>query len=405
MPDSHPIRLELSHVRLERFKAAFKPGAVPLGRFNVFIGRNGSGKSTLLEALQWVDTAMRHDARTASDRYHGVHDLINFRSRAKARSFAICLNWIDLNRDGAEVTYHIQVRQGSDASTPEIAKESLTLSGSLGQHSLISTTQGRRHVHTSDRFPPSPFAEPDRLALARANGAAADLADLRPRYLDAIRKFWEGAVFLRLTPSRLAEGSPARRKSFDPLLDEEGQNLPALLGELTRQQREDLLGIVRTIMPDMQGVVVSSSHLGAENRVHFSLKEQLPARGRGGRSLVPIPAWMLSEGTRRITAILGLLLREPMPSLLCIEEIENGLDPWTVVEMIGQLRSAADRGAQVLITTHSPWLLDHVEVSSILSVNRSEGETNYRRFSDREEVKAFLRLDVPPGAIYVREGG
>jgi predicted ATPase len=378
---------------------------VALGRFNVIIGRNGSGKSTLLESLQWIDTAMRHDVGKASDRYHGVHDVINFRSKAKDRSFAIRLDWMDANAEGVEVTYSVQVRQGRNASTPEIAHEALALAGSLGQHFLISTVQGHRSVQISERFPPTPFGEPDRLALARANGAAGDLADLGPRYLDAVRKFWEGAVFLRLSPSRLAEGSPARRKSFDPLLDEEGQNLPALLGELTRPQRGELIRIVKHILPNMQSVAVSSPRRGLDERVHYSLKEKLPARGRGGRSLVPIPAWMLSEGTRRITAILALLLHEPMPSLLCIEEIENGLDPWTVVEMIGQLRSASDRGAQILLTTHSPWLLDHVEVSNVLSVNRNEGETNYRRFSDREEVQAFLRLDVPPGAIYVREGG
>jgi predicted ATPase len=59
----------LSSVTLRSFKAAFKPGAIPLRAFNVIIGRNGSGKSTLLEALQWIDTTMRRDAREASDRY------------------------------------------------------------------------------------------------------------------------------------------------------------------------------------------------------------------------------------------------------------------------------------------------------------------------------------------------
>ena len=75
--------LSLTEVRLERFKAAFKPDPIHLGGFNVVIGRNGTGKSTLLEALQWLDGTIRQDARTASERYHGVHDLINLRSRTK----------------------------------------------------------------------------------------------------------------------------------------------------------------------------------------------------------------------------------------------------------------------------------------------------------------------------------
>ena len=72
----------LSEVKLERFKAAFKPKPIPLFPFTVVIGRNGSGKSTLLEALQWLDTTIRTDARAASDRYFGAFDLVNLRSQS-----------------------------------------------------------------------------------------------------------------------------------------------------------------------------------------------------------------------------------------------------------------------------------------------------------------------------------
>jgi predicted ATPase len=77
-----PPRL-LAEVTMERFKAAFKPGPIQLQPFNVLIGRNGSGKSTRIEALQWLDTTIRRDAREASDRYFGVRDLVNLRSRAE----------------------------------------------------------------------------------------------------------------------------------------------------------------------------------------------------------------------------------------------------------------------------------------------------------------------------------
>ena len=75
-----PIQLRLTRVLVQRFKAAFKPREIQLRPFTVVIGRNGSGKSTLVEALQWIDTAMRRDAREASDRYAKFSDLINFRS-------------------------------------------------------------------------------------------------------------------------------------------------------------------------------------------------------------------------------------------------------------------------------------------------------------------------------------
>lgn len=126
----------------------------------------------------------------------------------------------------------------------------------------------------------------------------------------------------------------------------------------------------------------------------------MPYRGRSGRSKFPIPAWMLSEGTRRITAILALLARDPAPSLLCIEEIENGLDPWTVRAILRHLQSAADRGTQVILTTHSPWVLDDVPIDSILQVRRIEGDTRYEHFASRPEIRAF-DPSVPAGTRYI----
>ena len=57
MPETPPIRLRLAEVRLERFKAAFKPeGPIIFRPFNAFIGRNGAGKSTVIEGCSGSTT-------------------------------------------------------------------------------------------------------------------------------------------------------------------------------------------------------------------------------------------------------------------------------------------------------------------------------------------------------------
>ncbi len=137
-------------------------------------------------------------------------------------------------------------------------------------------------------------------------------------------------------------------------------------------------------------------------RVHYSLLERMPFQGRRGRKQFPIRAWMLSEGTRRITAILALLVRDPPPSLLCIEEIENGLDPWTVKAMLRRLQSAADRGTQTILTTHSPWVLDYVPLDSIIQVRRVDGNSQYETFATRREISIF-DPSVPAGTRYAQD--
>src|SRR4051794_26524727 len=128
----------LSEVKIQRFKAAFKPGPIPLSPFNVVIGRNGSGKSTLLEALQWLDVTIRRDAREACDRYYGIGDLINLRSQAEKPYFELTLTWSSESADDLPVRYEVRVENRD--GTPVIAREELA---------ALKGQRLKRFIHTS----------------------------------------------------------------------------------------------------------------------------------------------------------------------------------------------------------------------------------------------------------------
>ncbi len=391
--DSPDTARWLNEIKLERFKAAFQPEPIGLRKFNVIVGRNGTGKSTLIEALQWLDRTIRRDAREASDRYNGITDVMNLRQQVDVPFFALTLTWASDDSHLLPLRYYVKVedREG----TPVIVSEQLETTEShwRARHRFLETPRaGERRIIG----PGITTQEPDRLALATL---ATTRYDRRDPELDFLGGFWSRAVFLRLAPIRLAAGSSATRKSFEPLLDEEGQTLPALLNELKLDQRRELVAYLREILPGIRDVEVSRAELGRDTRVHYSLLERMPYRGRAGRYEFPIPAWMLSEGTRRITAILALLVRRPGPSILCIEEIENGLDPWTVREILRHLVGASESGTQVIVTTHSPWVLDFVPLESILLVRRLEGDTRYDHFASLEEVERF-GPSIPAGTRY-----
>lgn len=367
--------MKLQKVTIERFKAAFKCKPIEIKDFNVIIGRNGSGKSTLVESLQWIDTTIRRDAIEACKRYFGVHDLLNLRSQASPAYFEIKTVWHA--DDGADWKYDVKVEEDTDEQTPIIANE------------LLYTTKSRNKIYEIEGSESS-----DRLSLSRPVGVASL----------SLREFWRNAVFLRLSPAGLAQGSLARRSTADPLLDEEGKNLPALINELNDEQRKELVRLVTSVLNDIEGISVSGEAKKRNENVHYSLRERMPYRGRSGQSLFSIPAWMLSEGTRRITAIFALLVHEPAPTLLCLEELENGLDPWSVIKVLQHLQSAAATGGtQVVITTHSPWVLDHVPLDSIIYVHHQGGSTAYSKFIDLPNVANYA-ADIPAGTRYALEG-
>jgi predicted ATPase len=394
----------LTRVALDNFKAASSSGPIDLGPFTVIIGRNGAGKSTLLEALQWVDRALRDDARSACERYYGVHDLINKRDRRRTPPFKIHLEWRALTGKPAKhYRYAVVVQEAKDL-TPEIIGESLNITDRSGDWMAIEQEFSVRSIRSSEHGPSLIYSDPERLALGSIAHFGETARAARSSAVTPLNDFWDRAVFLRLSPNRLAQTSPPQRRPSAPLLDEEGHLLPALLNELSNAQRKLLVEQIQSVLEDMKEIAVSKPASARDEQVFYSLVEEMPTgkTKRSARARVPIPAWMLSEGTRRLTALFALLLHDPAPSLLCIEEIENGLDPWTLLTVLRHLQSAAARGVQVILTTHSPWLLDHVELADILHVHRADGETHYVRFAEREEVRAYQGT-VPAGAIYVHE--
>jgi predicted ATPase len=409
-PEPEDNRLVLRHVGLHKFKAAFNASDIALGGFTVIIGPNGAGKSTVVEALQWLDATLRWHAGQASDRYGGIHDVINVRTKPKqsARSFEIDLRWgttpddlsLDAGPTDVAMTYALKVNE-SDDGLPIIASESL-VDRKLDQ--LIETkvagdssSPGERELYPNQPARRNVFDERDRLALSRIGKER----NTDPSLL-GLRTFWERAVFLRLSPNRLAGESSAFRPSSEPLLDEEGRTLPALLHSLTKKQRKELVVQLGGLLPNIQGLHVDAPASKRDEPIGFALLEK-HATGQGGKGRYRIPAPMLSEGTRRLTALVALLVHDPPPSFLCIEEVENGLDPQTTVKVLRMLRDVAKEQTQVVVTTHSPWLLDHVDWSQILRVRRQTGETTYSSFRTEAAAKKYRDRGFPPGAAYVNE--
>lgn len=380
--------LQLTRVSLHRFKAAHDLRDVPLLPFNVLIGRNGAGKSTLLEALQWIDTAVRHNTNVACDRYNGIRDLINQRDPAEPDGFVLQTRLESTRGSFARYTCHIDEEENQAL----VGVEDLVLGDTdhTDTAPAIWTEAGAR------RSADAKLTVDDRLALSRIEEFLP-----RPSFEISgtdIAAFWRDAVFLRLEPTDLARTGPIKRGSADPLLDEVGTSLTALIETLDRESREDLVEMLQSVLPDIRGITVSRT---SDNRSgNYALTEDFIYRDQRGDMKRTLPSWMLSEGTRRMTAIFALLARRPGPSLLCIEEIENGLDPIAVRKVLHHLQAASRRGVQVILTTHSPWLLDDVPLESIQLVRRVQGDTTYTRLQD-DPASQQSDPRVLPGGRYL----
>lgn len=99
----------------------------------------------------------------------------------------------------------------------------------------------------------------------------------------------------------------------------------------------------------------------------------------------------LSDGSLRIFGILLSLYQTPEPALIVIEEPEQTVHP-AVLSVLAEAFKEVSETTQVLITTHSPQLIEHFEPEHIRVVTMPDGMTRISplKSSQRDAVQRGL---------------
>jgi predicted ATPase len=189
---------------------------------------------------------------------------------------------------------------------------------------------------------------------------------------------------------------PQKRTGGRVQLNKDGSNIAEYLLEIRRTDTSVFDGILETmqyVLPyarDLQPTLTSE----LERNVYLQITE----------GDFKVPSWLLSTGTLRFLAILSILRHPEPPPLILIEEIENGLDPRTVHLIVSEIQNIVESGkSQIVVTTHSPYLLDLLSLSHIVLVERNENnEPVFSRPADQDSLKDWSRR-FTPGKLYTME--
>jgi predicted ATPase len=197
--------------------------------------------------------------------------------------------------------------------------------------------------------------------------------------------------FLMLNPERMGQPTPQQRAASGVRLAKDGANVAEYLEEIRKLDLAAFAGLLdalRYVLPyaeDLQPSLTSE----IDREFYLKLKE----------GNFEVPGWLLSTGTLRIVALLACLRHPKPPPLLVVEEIENGLDPRTLHLVVEEIRAAITAGTtQVILTTHSPYLLDLLDLSHIVVVEREQEQPVFRR-PDAEQLAAWSK-SFSPGRLY-----
>ena len=98
-----------------------------------------------------------------------------------------------------------------------------------------------------------------------------------------------------------------------------------------------------------------------------------------------------SDGTLRVAGIISALLQEPPLPVIGIEEPELTVHPGAIPLLYDFLHQATEK-SQIIITTHSPEMLDHVEADDVRVVERRDGVTTVRPMASHQKRVVQGRL-------------
>ena len=133
-------------------------------------------------------------------------------------------------------------------------------------------------------------------------------------------------------------------------LRSDGSNAASVLREIQRKE-EDRTRICQLLESVVPGTVdVRPKKHGNKLTLEFRQK-------RVGAEPIKFEAFSMSDGTLRVLGLITAVFQLPAPSLLVIEEPEASMHAGALGSILDVLRLAS-RSMQVVVTTHSPDILD-----------------------------------------------
>lgn len=357
---------------------------VSLKALTVLVGRNGSGKSNFLDALHFVTDALLTSLDHALKSRGGIGD-VRRRSTGHPINFAIKLEVALPDYRVATYGFEIAAREKGGFAVRSEQLDVRDKSNRVVAH----YRREERVVTASVHGIPVQVLPPvvvDRLYLVTAAG----LPEFRPAYDGLL-----AMGFYNLNPEAMRD---LQSPDAGEILHGDGSNIASVIARLTSEQPQTLQRIksyLTNIIPGIENVERVS--LGPRETIQFGQKVQ------GSHHPWRFYASSMSDGTLRALGALVAVTQfagSDFPiQLVGLEEPETALHPAAAGALMEALREATPH-TQVLVTSHSPDLLDQLDAERDgLLVVASENGNSHIASPDPASVEAIRRHLYTPGEM------
>ncbi len=299
------------------------------------VGRNGSGKSNFVKSLTFLSDCMTLPLQSAFNKNHNP-----WNSHAPS-SF-----------HGPPIEIRLEFQQGpprshkghyyfllsrSAGGGPEVESEQCVVSGEDGRDVWFERTKDEFRTNAPGI---NPAVNPQSLALP----VVAGVAEFSPlvKALSAMRVY-------TIKPHALCG---LREGEGDSYLASDGSNGVGILARLARQEAGAMGRVRELLAPITPGITNIEAASPFNNRYYLRIVQ----RGNGADGTL-LDASAMSDGTLSALGLIIAAMQDPAPSLIAIEEPELNIHPGALDAIADVINMAAQR-TQVIVTTHSPDLID-----------------------------------------------
>ena len=168
-------------------------------------------------------------------------------------------------------------------------------------------------------------------------------------------------------------------------LSEDGGNLTQLLNWL-RQNQKRAFSKINEQLERVSSVYNRVDFLPLGTHIQLQLDEKHLNK--------PIAALNVSDGTLKFLCLMAILCNPNRGNVVCIDEPELGLHPDMISTLCEGIKHASET-SQIIISTHSPELLNHFDVQNIRVFEKDENNATVVSQFETEQFDNFMNKYMP----------
>ena len=370
------VTLEQPTVRrlvLERFRS-ITSASITFDNPTIFVGRNGSGKSNLVSAFSFLADAMTAPLHAVFERSGGLSAVRNRSSRGGPPTrLGMRVELTEPYGGGQHASYAFEIKSLPNHGFLVSREQCVAVDGS--RRFWFDRRGEQFHSNIEERLQPP---------LQDASLVLPAISGYKPFW-----RVWE--VLSRLRVYAIDPGELRRMREPDPglALRRNGANVASVLREIENRLPEKFDRIARvlaTIVPNLDGVAVKTR--GKYLALQFTQRW-----GTNLQKQLRCDASDMSDGTLRALGIVTALFQDEWPALIAVEEPEATIHPGALESILDVVRAASER-VQIVMTTHSPELLDAKWIADrhLRMVDWHAGATHVAPVSDANRTALRDRL-------------